>query len=402
MSSLDILKKRLIVSGGDTEGRMTQGKNKTLLNALNNSYQAEIIYKGQVEHKALINNNKLKMDYDDKVISIPFAENFKVGDVFFWPKTDEHWIVYLRQYSEDAYFRGFIRKALHKIRWKNSFGKEMETFAAVRGPVETKIKSEMKSGISFDMPNYSLSIIVPNDEATKDLKRYAKVSVCGKIWEVLVADNISEPGVIDLQLIESYINNSTDNPELPGGKEEMDIEVTTSLDGVEILEKDENFHIWTMVEKDGKTSEELIENAKFTVISGTASLTKTQLTPLESGPLVIELSIEKSGYSKLFTLNVKEEVLPPSLAYEILGDEKVKSFGSTSYSIRHFMDGLIVDDINGNWVITDNNSLFTVTSKNNTEIILKWKVGMKGKFTIDYEIDGVNVASKNIIVESLI
>lgn len=402
MDSLDILKKRLVVSGGNAEGRMSSGKEKTLKQALLYSYQAEIIYKDNKEHKALINNNKLKMDYDDKIISIPFESEFKVGDVFFWPKTEEHWLVYLRQYSEDAYFRGFIRKALHKVRWKNEFGKELEVYAAIRGPVETKIKGEMKSGIAFDIPNYTLSIIIPNNEDTKQLKRYSKISVCDKIWEVAVTDSISEPGVIDMQVIESYLNDSTDKPELPDGKEPDNLIVTTSLDRIETLEMDEGFRLWAIVEKDGKTSSELIENAKFIVKGGIASYEGGVLTPLEEGPLTIELAIDKAGYSKLFTVQVQSEELAPAMVYEIIGDEKVKSFGSTTYSIRHFVDGLIDYEVTGKWIVTDNKNLFTITSNTNTELTFKWKSGMKGKFEIAYEVEGNIVDKKNIVVEALI
>ena len=36
---------------------------------------------------ALINPNKLKQDYDDKIISIGYEYGFKPGDVFEWANT---------------------------------------------------------------------------------------------------------------------------------------------------------------------------------------------------------------------------------------------------------------------------------------------------------------------------
>ena len=53
---------------------------------------------GEREHppvRALINANKLKQDYDDKIISIGFEHNFKAGDVFEWVNTDTKWLIYL-------------------------------------------------------------------------------------------------------------------------------------------------------------------------------------------------------------------------------------------------------------------------------------------------------------------
>jgi hypothetical protein len=45
--------------------------------------------------RALINPNKLKQDYDDKIISIGFEYGFKCGDVFEWVGTKTHWLIYL-------------------------------------------------------------------------------------------------------------------------------------------------------------------------------------------------------------------------------------------------------------------------------------------------------------------
>ena len=43
--------------------------------------------------RALINPNKLKQDYDDKIISIGYEFGFKVGDVFEWIGTKSHWLI---------------------------------------------------------------------------------------------------------------------------------------------------------------------------------------------------------------------------------------------------------------------------------------------------------------------
>jgi hypothetical protein len=43
--------------------------------------------------RALINPNKLKLDYDDKIISIGFEHGFKSGDVFEWCNTNTYWLI---------------------------------------------------------------------------------------------------------------------------------------------------------------------------------------------------------------------------------------------------------------------------------------------------------------------
>ena len=234
LSNLELHRARLKALGGSAEERMQREKLKSLESALKYSYQSERVYKDGIEYRALLNNNKLKPDYDDKIISIPHSAQFKVGDIFFWERASSNWIIYLRQYTEDAYFRGYARRAEHKIKWKDEFGNAIEVYAAVRGPVEDKIRSQAKSGISFDEPNYSLSLIVPSNEHTKKLKRYSRVTVAEQPWEVTAVDAISEEGVIELVLVENYLNREEDTKELVGGKLETKIKVSSCLD--ELLE----------------------------------------------------------------------------------------------------------------------------------------------------------------------
>lgn len=76
MSGLDNLKTRLNYSGGSNqEGRMNVDKLKSLKKALLYSYQAvtAILADGR-EFRCLINPDKLKKSYDDKIISIPFKD----------------------------------------------------------------------------------------------------------------------------------------------------------------------------------------------------------------------------------------------------------------------------------------------------------------------------------------
>jgi hypothetical protein len=79
------------------------------------------------------------MDYDDKILSIGFESNFKPGDIFEWCNTGTHWIIRLQDLQELAYFRGDIRRCDYTIAWEDSKGKVQRTYAAIRGPVETKI-----------------------------------------------------------------------------------------------------------------------------------------------------------------------------------------------------------------------------------------------------------------------
>jgi hypothetical protein len=203
--------------GNRQQERMIRDKRRSLDHAVWNSYQAAEVLRVDAENRkpvrALINPNKLKQDYDDKIISVGFEYNFKCGDVFEWLGTKTHWLIYLQDLTELAYFRGDIRKCSYQIAWEDEDGIHT-TYAAVRGPVETKINFIQKHGISIDTPNHSLSILMPKNEYTmKYFKRYSKFYLQGDdtCWRVEASDWISTPGILEVIAVEYYANETEDD-----------------------------------------------------------------------------------------------------------------------------------------------------------------------------------------------
>lgn len=213
---------RLKQHGGfPQQDRMIKDKRRSLDKAVLYSQQGAKVQKldSDVVARALVNPNKLTMDYDNKILSVGYEYDYKPGDVFKWLNTDTYWIVYLQDLTELAYFRGDIRKCRQTISWKDENGDVQTTQAAVRGPVETKINFIQKSGISVDEPNHSLNIIIPkNKDTVNQFKRYKKfylrtleeneADIC---WRIEGFDTISTPGIIEITAVEYYSNEVEDD-----------------------------------------------------------------------------------------------------------------------------------------------------------------------------------------------
>ena len=222
---------RLTQHGGlMQDDRMIKDKKRSLDKAVLYSYQRAFVKKyfsiaaddeedwaNRPPVRALINPNKLKFDYDDKIISIGFEHNFHTGDIIEWVNTGTYWIIYSQELTELAYFRGDIRRCNYEIEWLDD-GEHHKTKVAVRGPVETKINYIQKHGISVDTPNHSLNIYMPRtDEALKYFQRYSKFylqdgtdayKVC---WRVEAMDWISIPNVLEINAVEYYANEDEDD-----------------------------------------------------------------------------------------------------------------------------------------------------------------------------------------------
>lgn len=89
-----------------------------------------------------MNPDKVKFDYDEKILSVDFKNDFHPGDTFEWPQhSDIHWIILKQELTEVAYFRANVRRC-HMLEVVDpNTGKNIKLWGAIRGPVETKINT---------------------------------------------------------------------------------------------------------------------------------------------------------------------------------------------------------------------------------------------------------------------
>lgn len=210
MSGLDFMKKRMLFEGGGrptSDGRNVKGKLLSFRSALWNSYQAEdITFNGQ-KCRCLINPDKLKENYDHKIISIDFDYGMKPGDTFYWDRTESYWIVFLEEHCEEAYFRASIRRCDYKID---------NDWVYLRGPVETALIWRQKHQIEFNELNYSILVYVTRTE--ENLKKFSRLNVIkfdGHNWRVAATDKYSQPGLIEVYLEEYHDNPMEDKMIVP-------------------------------------------------------------------------------------------------------------------------------------------------------------------------------------------
>lgn len=200
---------RIQYAGGVIDNRVDKSKLHSMQMALQNSYQAEWITLNDNQYRCLINPDKLKEDYDQKVISIEHSAGMKEGDVFYWDRTDTHWLVYLQQHSESAYFRAQIRRCNYEIEVNNH-----KYWVYLRGPVETALVWRQKHNIEFNDLNYSLLIYVTKNEETLDFfKRFQILKIDGHRWRVAATDIFSQGSIIEVYL-EEFFDNSLEDEQI--------------------------------------------------------------------------------------------------------------------------------------------------------------------------------------------
>lgn len=244
--SLELLNKRLRYQGGNQEQRMMNDKVRGLKKALLYSYQAATaILSDSREFRCLINPDKNKPDYDNKILSIPFKDiclnkrrigkttdgeetvGIKPGDVFTWKENNTHWLVFLKYLTEKAYFMSEIRRCDIEVEIN-----KQKYWVYIRGPVETSIKWNQKKGIMWNDLNYSTIMYITADENTNSyFERFTLVKILDprdgqeKTWQVVAVDPHYGDGIIQV-FLDEYFENTIEQ----AAKKEAAAAQTTSND----------------------------------------------------------------------------------------------------------------------------------------------------------------------------
>ena len=350
--SIETLGIRLNAMGGfQQQGRMIEDKLKTLKKALIYSYQAgtAILADGR-EFRCLMNPNKLKNTYDEKIISIPFKDicvgqmvdgfdennnpiryevmperkgktsdgeeetGVTAGDVFEWKENQSFWLIYLQHVEEYAYFRGECRRCYHEI---DVNGNKYKVY--IKGPDQISIEWHTKKGESWNDLNYQIEMYVTRNAETEEFfHRFTKIKVEGKSYEVQAVDYLSNPGILTIQLKEYYQNTLED----------------------EENETEKPVEVWKIPEE---TPSEDTQTIEYEVQGETVTLVKEEEN--EDNPCLIQ---------------------GPTLVYPY-------------DRARFYLEG----EHNGDWKINDNKKV-KIINKNSTEIILEIITSRKGNFVLTY------------------
>lgn len=258
--SMNNLKTRLSYHGGARQiDRMIEDKQRSLNKALLYSYQsatAVLKMNGDKEFRCLINPNKLSMELDDKVLSIPFEDiclnaekpegattssgkiptNVKCGDVIEWKENGTYWIIYSQYLQETAYFRGQMRQCEKE---PITIGNK-KFWYYLKGPDEKGIDWQKSKHFILNDLNYSIEIYISNTTETKQLfQRFKKLNIPfknseGKVdyrpFEVQAVDDISTDGILVAYLKEDF-TNEWDSPvvEIPEEKVEQEAQPEVAM-----------------------------------------------------------------------------------------------------------------------------------------------------------------------------
>ena len=225
MSGLENLKKRIEYRGGARQvDRMVEEKRNSLSKALLYSYQsATAVLSDGREFRCLINPNKISMEFDDKMLSIPFEDiclnkerpegatttqgreptGIKCGDTIEWKENGTHWLIYSQYLQEIAYFRGLMRQCENEPLFING----QKYWYYLKGPDDKGIDWNKSKHFIFNDLNYTVEIYISKTTETLEFfHRFKKCKLLGKNFEVQAVDSLSADNILTVYLKEDYAN----------------------------------------------------------------------------------------------------------------------------------------------------------------------------------------------------
>ena len=228
--SLETLTSRINYLGGGNLGRINTQKLRSLQAALRNDYNSRTIrLENGKKWQCLINLNNLKPDYDKKIISVEFDAGLNAGDTFEVIDDGTHWMIYLPDLVETAYLKSEIIRCRYTIELNHK-----KYWIYFQGPTETAIRWGQKRNQVWNELNYSGTVYIKNTPETREyFKRFRELTLDGERWRVKVADPISVPGILELEVEEYFENTPAELPEIirTPVQEETIIGVTTAKAG---------------------------------------------------------------------------------------------------------------------------------------------------------------------------
>ena len=401
--NLDLYRKRQVAYGGSSSIDKLDYRNKQLFNrALQESFNAEEVVLNNKDWRALILEDKLTLELDQKWIGMPLESNLKPGDVIHVKRNDIRWIMVQTDLSERSFCRCVGKRCVAEITWRDEDDNVHSSWAALRGPTETSIKTEARKHILFDQGNEKVALWLPDTPETKSLRRYKHIMVKGETWEIASVDYLTTPGILELNLVEAQDNRDLDNTSLGIARDnkftftnvfdkDLDFQLNTYIslepyltkDGVDITEEKESEFVFTCY-PDTYTYDEVHLGVSFS----------------ELGNYHITIGYPNMKMVREYDIEIKQYDTEEESYYLIKGNSIIRPLVNSleSYDIDYFVNGVQTPITPGKWVFDTN--FATVKSQSTYHIDLDF-TGEIGTMTLQYVVGNKVLAEKEITVYSV-
>jgi hypothetical protein len=218
LECLNVYKRKVISSGltGDPTKDTILQMQKAFEEALAQSPSSEEVVivedpTGQHRLSLITQSKEPKWDQDTKNIAIPFSEQIDIGKTIDWIRTGYKYLVLTQNLTQKAYFSGQIQQCNFLLNWKDNSGNTYSQYVVVDGPKEKEDDFKKFFGLSIDEGSGVLLVLIGKTDGSKVLKRYDRIILNEKAWEIILINDMENDNIIRFALKENFVNKDIDD-----------------------------------------------------------------------------------------------------------------------------------------------------------------------------------------------
>jgi hypothetical protein len=218
LECLNVYKRKVLSSGltGDPTKDTILQMQKAFEEALAQSPSSEEVTivedpTGQHRLSLITQSKEPKWDQDVKNIAIPFSEQIDVGKTIDWIRTGYKYLVLTQNLTQKAYFSGQIEQCNFLLNWKDNSGNTYSQYVVVDGPKEKEDDFKKFFGLSVDEGSGVLLVLIGKTDGSKILKRYDRIILNEKAWEIILINDMENDNIIRFALKENFVNKDIDD-----------------------------------------------------------------------------------------------------------------------------------------------------------------------------------------------
>jgi hypothetical protein len=112
--------------------------------------------------------------------------------------------------TQKAYFSGTMHQCNFLLKWKDG-STIYSQYVVVNGPSEKDDGYVKRQNITIDEVDSKISIFIGKTTGTDVLKRYNRIILNGKSWEIVVINDMENSNILQISFKENFINNDIDD-----------------------------------------------------------------------------------------------------------------------------------------------------------------------------------------------
>lgn len=324
---------------------------------------------------------------DEKImLSLP-DDDISLGDLVLFDNT--YWIVN-NHYNNGILPKSIIQKCNHQLKYliENEI---ISTPAYITN--KSTFGSEIKDIKYIILPDGTLRALVQSNTNNDTITIDRRFIINNKAWKVIYVDDISYDGLIQLTLQQDTLNNN-DNLALGVADYILHNYALTILNGDLLLNVDNTIQLNCELTDNGV----IVSNPTLTYESNDEEICTVSSSGLVTGITVGTTTIEVSygETNAIINIQVQEEQVADNYTLQIVGETSIKQGQSKIYTLQTFNNGVLIDNMNVNWVLSNSNC--SIVDYDNNSCTVKAGNISSVSSILSVELDSNHIINTNITI----